>query len=104
MNEQLLINSINAKLNNNLFVDVDLRGLLSMWFGKNRFNENDIFNKLNNFSKGNGLDYLSVLQGNKMLSVRFWKIEPKELLEGLSDSLQTNEEEEERDSGTSIHK
>ena len=81
MNEQSLLNEINNKLKKRISVDVDIRVLLLMWFGNKGFNDNDVYNKLKEFSENNGLDYLSVLQGRRVISVRFWKIKAKELLE-----------------------
>jgi len=81
MNEKSLLNEINNKLKEGISVDVDIRVLLSMWFGNKGFNDNDVYNKLKEFSENNGLDYLSVLQGRRVISVRFWKIKTKELLE-----------------------
>ena len=41
-------------------------------------NINNIALKLIKFSKKNKFGHISVLRGNRVVTVRFWKIEPKE--------------------------
>jgi len=55
-------------------VEISISTFAKMW-------GNDTIYKLMQFTESNGLGYVSILQGNRILAVRFWKIKGTELLE-----------------------
>jgi len=85
MKEKNAVDSINTKLSNNKFVDVDPRGLIGIWFGNPKtVTDDNLFNKLKDFSERNDFGYVLVLGNRKnyLKSIRFWKKEKTKLLKG----------------------